>query len=139
MPTPVVDYPNMNISKKQYAKAWHELLREKQAPMDVNKKMLSHLYKNGKLSWVSDILRHIENIEASENKIENVTVTTALEYDDEKIKNIAQKILKTDSIFVSKRINPKLIAGAQVETKNKRWDLSLKSQMHLLSKKLQTQ
>jgi len=125
----------MTITPKQYATAWYELLQNKKAPKDINKKMLAHLYKTGRLSKLSEILRNLEEIEHQAQGIEHVIVTSAREMTDAIAKKLAKEILKTD-VTVSKEINPDLIAGIQIETKNKRWDLSLKHQLTSLEKQL---
>ena len=125
----------MNITPKQYALAWYELLQDKKAPKDTNKKMLTHLYNTGKLSKLAEILRNLEEIEHKARGIEHVTVTSAREIPDAQAEKLAKEILQTE-VTVSKEVNPDLIGGIQVETKNKRWDLSLKNQLLSLSKQI---
>jgi F0F1-type ATP synthase delta subunit len=125
----------MNITAKQYAQAWYELLQDKKTSKQVNKKMLAHLYAKGKLSKLSDILRSLEEIEHLSRGIEHAVVTTAHEITDTQAKKLAKEILKTDAI-ISKKIDAELIGGVKIETKNKRWDLSIKSQLLSLSKQI---
>lgn len=123
----------MNITPKQYALAWYELISDKK---DVTKKMLAHLYKTGRMSKLPEILRHLEEIEHRQRGVEHATVTSAREIADKDAQQLAKEILKIDDVIISKEINPELIAGIQVETKNKRWDLSLKNQLLSLSKQI---
>jgi len=125
----------MTITPKQYALTWYELLQDKKSSKDINKKMLTHLYKAGCLSKLAEILRILEGIEESEQGIEHATVTSVYEMTDSQAQKLAKEILKTE-VTVSKEINPDLIGGIQVETKNKRWDLSIKNQLLSLGKQL---
>jgi len=125
----------MTITPKQYALTWYSLLQDKKASKEINKKMLTHLYKTGRLSKLAEILRRLERIEESEQGIEHATVTSAYEMTDSQAQKLAKEILKT-KVTVSKEINTDLIGGVQIETKNKRWDLSIKNQLLSLSKQL---
>ena len=128
----------MTATPKQYALAWYELLQDKKTAKDMNQNMLAHLHKTGRLSWLSEIVRNLEEIEHRQSGIERATITSARAILDKDAKRMAKAILKIDEVVVSREINPDLIAGIQVETKNKRWDLSLKNQLLSLSKQLQT-
>jgi len=125
----------MTITPKQYALAWYELLRDKDAKKEINKKMLAHLYKTGHLSKLAEILRNLEEIEHLKSGVERATITSAREITDKDANRLAKEILKTE-VIISQKINPDLIGGLQIETKNKRWDLSLKHQLTSLEKQL---
>ncbi|MBU2575714.1 F0F1 ATP synthase subunit delta [Patescibacteria group bacterium] len=133
----------MNITPKQYASAWYELLSDKKIirlscgqASKVNKKMLAYLYKTGHLSKLAEILRNLEEIEQRQLGVEHALITSAHEISENQAKKLAKEILKTDEVSVRHKINPELIGGIQIETKNKRWDLSIKSQLLSLSKQL---
>jgi len=126
----------MTSTPKQYALAWYELLQDKKTSKNINKKMLNHLYSTGRLSKLAEILRNLEEIEHRRSGIERATVTSARAILDKDAKRLAKEILKINEVVVSREINPDLIAGIQVETKNKRWDLSLKHQLTSLEKQL---
>jgi len=125
----------MTITPKQYALTWYELLQDKKSDKNINQKMLTYLYKTGRLSKLAEILRNLEEIEHKAQGIEHVTVTSAREIADSEAKKLAKEILKTE-ITISTKINPELIGGIQIETKNKRWDLSIKNQLLSLRKQL---
>ena len=59
----------------------------------------------------------------------------AHEITETQAKKLAKEILKED-IIVSTVINPELIGGVQIETKNKRWDLSIRKTLQQLEKQL---
>jgi len=124
----------MNATSKQLALAWFELLEDKNHK-DASKKMLSHLYNSGQLSSLPEIVRHLEEIEHQSRGVEHATVTTAHETTETQAKKLAKEILKED-IIVSTVINPELIGGVQIETKNKRWDLSIRKTLQQLEKQL---
>lgn len=126
----------MTITPKQYARAWYELMQDKKTAKDASKKMLSHLHKNGRLSMLPEILRQMEDIERQASGIEQVTITSARELDANFVKKIVQNLLKTKEARIAQKIDPDLIGGVRVETKNKRWDLSIRSKLKLLEKAL---
>tara|TARA_Y100000310_G_scaffold285563_1_gene309118 strand:- start:267 stop:644 length:378 start_codon:yes stop_codon:yes gene_type:complete len=124
----------MNATAKQYALAWYDLLQEKDHA-NTNKKVLTHLHESGRLSLLPEIMRHLEEIEHQSRGLEHVIVTTAHDISDAEAKKLAQDILKTD-ITISKKLNPELIGGVQIETRNKRWDLSIRNSLNQLAKQL---
>ncbi|MAG28522.1 hypothetical protein CL632_00015 [bacterium] len=125
----------MNTTSKQYALAWYELTKDKDSHADINKKVLTHLHASGKLTKLPEIMRHLEKIEHQKRGLEHVIVTTAHEISDSEAKKLAKDILKQD-ITISKKLNPELIGGMQIETRNKRWDLSIRNSLNQLQKQL---
>jgi F0F1-type ATP synthase delta subunit len=127
----------MQVTPKQYARAWYKLVsKDKSKVKTMSKKLLTHLYKAGKLSWISEIVRLYEDIEHANQGIEHVVVTSSHEITQTEAINLAQELLNTQELDVSQKTNPDIIAGIQVETKNKRWDLSLSNQLNQLTKHL---
>jgi len=127
----------MNITPKNYAQAWYELLAK--AKKDEQRKIiqsaLRHIHKNGRLSWLPEILNEIEELENKSSDVENVVATGARELDLEFVKKIVSQILGKDA-NITQKTNPDLIGGIQLETKNKRWDLSVRGQLASLGKHL---
>jgi len=128
----------MNITPKQYARAWLELIQKKSKKevAEISKKALEKLYKTGKLNTVSKILREMEEIENKESGISQATVVSAYDITQKDAEKIAEKTINSKNIITTLKTDSRIIGGVIVETKNKRWDFSIKNQLKSLSKKL---
>ncbi len=129
----------MEATPKQYATAWRELTegKNKNEASEVAKKLFLHLYKTGRMNIVPKILREAEEADRKKQGAEKVTITTAEEINEKQAMEIASAVTGKKNIILKQKINPKLIKGAQIETTDNRWDLSIKNQLDQLSRQLQ--
>ena len=99
----------MQLNPKTYAKVWHELLENtpRQEQHAIHKKMLKHVYQNGKLSWLGEIVNHIENIEHETNNTTSVTITSSHEISDHMAKEIVKDLMPEENARITKKIEKK--------------------------------
>ncbi|OJI07888.1 hypothetical protein BK004_00400 [bacterium CG10_46_32] len=121
----------MQLRAAQYAHAWHHLLKDAQAAKrkTISRRMLEHLYHNNRLGMLPAILRIMEDIEYQESGVEPVTVRSAGKLTKADAEQLVQKILKKKGTAITQKIDPNLLGGIQIETKNSRWDVSLSSKL----------
>jgi F0F1-type ATP synthase delta subunit len=128
----------MTTTPQQYAQAWYQILisSKKKPTKSVIKKLLTHLYRHGKFSWLAEIVRSLQELEQRQSNKIFVTITTSHEHEKAVIEKVAQEILKTTKLNITHRIEKDLLRGMQIETTNKRWDLSLRNHVIQLRKQL---
>jgi len=130
----------MQLSPQHYAAAWYELLagKSKKERHAVSQKALYTLYHRGRLHWLPQIVNRVEEISAQKTKGVSAIVTASRELTEKEAGDIAKKVLGEKPSSITIRVNESLIGGAQVETKNNRWDLSIGAQLPQLSKQLKS-
>lgn len=127
----------MQLSPKQYAQAWYQLLKDAPASRArISKRMLAHLYRNNRLSWLAPILRAISELERAHGGVERVVVRSAREMSASQARALVREVMGDAGAVIARRQDPELIAGARIETKNSRWDLSLQTRLQALQKRL---
>lgn len=126
----------MRISPQQYATAWYTAL--KQSPRSeweaISNSVIRTVHRQGKLKWLSGIVHAVEQFENADNGTTSVTVRLAHAQDSAVVQNLVKEILNETNVRISTVVDPELIGGAQVETENTRWDLSLRAQLRNLEK-----
>jgi len=128
----------MQLSPQHYAAAWFNLLSQKPKKewSVVSKKVLRALYQRGHLHWLPEIVNRVEELEAQATGDVPVTVTAPHALSQKEAHALAKEVLGTDPKTVTTIVDESLIGGIQVETKNNRWDLSVKSALTDLTKTL---
>jgi F0F1-type ATP synthase delta subunit len=126
----------MRITPKQYAQAWYaSLTQSPQSEWDaISASVIRTIHRQGKMKWLSSIVAAVERLENAETGVTSVTVRTAHSQNDKMINELVQTILGDRAARVKQIVDPELIAGAQVETENSRWDFSLRGQLRNLEK-----
>lgn len=126
----------MRITPKQYARAWYTALQ--QSPKTewdaISDSVIRTIHRQGKMKWFAGIVRAVERLEHANTGVAPVTVRTAHSQPDAVINNLVQSILGQRETRITHSVDPRLIGGAQVETENSRWDLSLRGQLRNLEK-----
>lgn len=129
----------MNAAPRHLGTAWYELLTE--TPARERKKItlgfLKMLHKQGALGMLPEIVRIMEDIEAARTGNVAVTVTAARDVDEAAVKKLATALVGEKSVRITRRKNEHVLGGVRIETKNKRWDLSIASALSQLRKQLQ--
>ena len=123
----------MKLTPKYYARAWYELIQSGEKSSD---KILKFIYKNGHLSWLKEIVANLEELLNKQEQNTKVTVTSAKELEREVIEKIVKQIIKNEKFSIETKIDPSLIAGLIIETKNKRWNLSASKKLSQIKNKL---
>jgi F0F1-type ATP synthase delta subunit len=128
----------MNTTAQQYALAWHELLSSspKKEWGNLTKKILNSLYKNGKLNLLPEIIRSISDKEEKLDSSMKIMVESGKEIDSATVKRIIKEITNKEDFTVNYKINPQIIGGIKIESKSKRWDLSVNSSLEQLKRSL---
>ncbi len=124
----------MKLTAKHYAQALYELSAEVDSPEKSKymKKFLSTMYSRGHIKWLPTVVRELGLIEERASGITHVRVTTARESDSNEVKKIVQEAISEDNIELTTAVDPVLLGGMRIETRDKRWDLSVRGQLQAL-------
>ncbi|PIW37144.1 MAG: hypothetical protein COW24_01640 [Candidatus Kerfeldbacteria bacterium CG15_BIG_FIL_POST_REV_8_21_14_020_45_12] len=125
----------MKASASQYAQAWYEKLSAV-PPAEwpgVSEKMLKLIRQDGKMRLLPDIVRLVEETELASQGVTQVTVRSAHDIPDEIIAKHVKQVLPEVKVKIDRENDPSIIGGIQIETANKRWDLSLRGQLRKLA------
>lgn len=128
----------MRLSAQQYAHAWWESLHE--APQNewdaISKRFLTYIHHNGDLKLLSEVGRIVAQMEQAATGTESVVVRSAHALDSDWVKKQVSTFVEHPSTTIEQVIDPELVGGVQIETPNKRWDLSLRGQLRALKQHL---
>lgn len=124
----------MKMSAKQYAKLWHESLNRVAAKDHgaVGESMLRRILKDGSYRQLPEIVRAMEGIISKETPMEDVTIISARPLEHTEAKRIVSELLGHDGFSLRSKQDASLIGGLIVQTRDQRWDLSLKRQIRRL-------
>jgi F0F1-type ATP synthase delta subunit len=126
----------MRITPQQYALAWYTALQKSpRSEWDrISRSVIRTVHHQGKMKWLREIVRAVERLEGRATGKTAVTVRLAYPHHEKIVEDLVQTILKTKEAHIHTVIDPDLIGGAQVETENSRWDLSLRGALRSLEK-----
>lgn len=129
----------MNATSAQYAAAWYELLAAspKREWKGITSHFLKTLHSRGELGLLPEIIRATEEKEALETGIAPVTVTAARAIDPETVKKIVAAITGEKKPAITQIVDAEVLGGIRIETKNRRWNLSVSGALGQLRKQLQ--
>lgn len=125
----------MKLSPKYYAQAWQSSLAESQ-PSDwkaISRRYLQHVYHHGHIKWLPEILRLVARLQHEQAGTVAVTVRTAHHFDVKVLQELVATVLPSTKAVIESQVDERLIGGAQIETSNQRWDLSVKGQLNQLA------
>lgn len=128
----------MKISVEQYARGWYESLKSaKESEREkISQAFLRRLQKDGRLSWLKKISQAVYRLDAKAMGLMAITVTTSRPEEKNFIEEAAAKIVGTDKIRTTTRVDKNLIGGLLVETEDVRWDLSVKKILNNLEQQI---
>lgn len=128
----------MHISSKHYAQALYGALSE--ANIDQRSEMIRNflhiIHMRGHIKWLNEIVRDVEELMEKESGLVTVDVTAAHNVDDSYINTTVKELVSSDSIVINRHVDNSLIGGLRIETKDKRWDVSVRGQLRALELKL---
>jgi len=124
----------MQATPRQYAQAWYLALKEtKEDKWDaISQNLLRALQKQGNLSWVNEILRHVADLENKDLEQIEVKVRSAKDTDEKIVQQLVKNLFDVDNVQASISKDESLLGGLVLETKDQRWDLSVKHQLERL-------
>lgn len=128
----------MKATPAQYARAWYDSLKAADSAQwdDISQRYLEHLHHAGDLNKISTIKRLMTDLETAERGVTPVTVRTAHDQSAESILPLVKDVLGEYAVDVTTVSDDSLIGGIQIETRNKRFDLSLAGELRQLKKAL---
>ena len=128
----------MRATAKQYADAWYEQLKDSPADQwdTISNNMLTIIRQDGNMRMLTDILRLAEERQLHDQGKTAVTVRSAYPMDEQEAKEAVASLLPDTEAVITSVTDPELIGGIQVETKNTRWDMSLRGQLRSISKSI---
>lgn len=126
----------MTHPSKQLALAWYTTLKDATHEKwdSISQKYLEYIHHNGYLKLLPEIERIMKKLEQDESGITAVIVKSAHRLQKRDVQKQVERCLKGTSVEISTMVEPSLIGGIRIETEDKRWDLSLKAQLHSLKK-----
>ena len=124
----------MKITAKHYAQALYESVKDLSATdrTPVIQKFLATLYSRGELKRLPEILRIVGDMEETDSGVVTVTVATARDMDTAAMEQVVKTVTGADNPLISQVTDEDLIGGLTVETKDKRWDMSVRGQLRAL-------
>ncbi len=125
----------MRLTPKYYAQAWFSVLAESKPEdwNDISKRVLKHIYSHGHVKWLPEIVRLVDVLQHRQNGTVAVTVRSAHALDQDLLNQLVAAVLPTAKTVIDQQVDPMVIGGAQIETINQRWDLSVKGQLNQLA------
>lgn len=127
----------MKTSPKQFARAWHRALQQTdRAEWDaVSKRLLLLVQRQGHSRSLPVIKQLITEYDHAAHARIPVTVKTAHALDQQTLAAAVQRVLGSGvRADITTQIDPELLGGISIETKNSRWNMSLQAQLHQLVK-----
>lgn len=126
----------MKMTVKTYAQLWHDALnRVSEKDRDaVSQAMLRRILKDGVYRKLPDIVRALERLLSQGQSFEHVTVISARIPQETEIKQIVAGLLGHERFSLTYKQDESLIGGLIVQTRDQRWDLTLKHQLRRLQK-----
>lgn len=128
----------MQVNPRQYAQAWYLALKEaKEDQRDlISQNLLRALQKQGKLSWLNEIVRHVKDYENADLGQMEISVRSANEIDEKQVQQLVKELFDVENVQATIQQDDSLIGGLVLETKDERWDLSVKHQLDRLKNSL---
>lgn len=129
----------MRATTEQLAHAWYNALTAEnntEKRSEISDKFLQYVYRGGDMKNLSEIVRHMQQLERENSHIDSVTLTSAHPLSDEQQKDILKKIFGERTMRVTTATDESLIGGVQVETQNTRYDMTIKSHLKQLENAL---
>lgn len=128
----------MKASASQVALAWYQSLQAAEASQwdTISQRFLEHLHSNGALKQLSEIQRRITDLEKKANGVTDVIVRSAHARSEEEVLPLITQVLGEGNVEITMLIDESLVGGIQIETRNKRFDLSLRGELRQLKKTL---
>lgn len=126
----------MKMNVKQYAQLWLDSLNrvsEKDRPA-VSQAMLTRMLKDGMYHKLHEVLRTMEQLFGHGETVERVTVISARIPQETEVKKIVAGLLGHERFSLTYKQDESLIGGLIVQTRDQRWDLTLKHQLRRLQK-----
>lgn len=128
----------MQGEQKHYALAWYQALKSANTKdrQEISDNMLSLLQMQGKLSWLSTIVDLVQKLEDEDLGITEVKVKIAHNKSKKEIEEIVTGLLGVKNIRANITVDPELLGGLIAQTKNRRWNISLRRKIEQLKKTL---
>lgn len=126
----------MKMTVKTYAQLWHDALnRVSEKDRDaVSQAMLRRILKDGVYRKLPDIVRALERLLSQGQSFEHVTVISARVPKEAQVKKLVSDLLGHERFSLTYKQDESLIGGLIVQTRDQRWDLTLKHQLRRLQK-----
>ncbi len=131
----------MRASALQYANAWYEQLTESAHKEwgGISRRMIELIHEEGKMRLLPEVVRLVQERELAEQGVTRVTVRSAHEVEEAVIEEQLKKVLPKAKVKIEKELDPSIVGGIQIETANRRWDLSLRGQLRSLRNEIKSQ
>lgn len=128
----------MQGEPKHYALAWYEALKiaNTKQRKEVSENMLSLLQMQGKLAWLSSIVDLVQTLEDQDLGVTEVQVKTAHNKPAKEIESVVKELLGVSKVRASITVDPDLIGGLIAQTKNRRWNISIRHKINKLKQTL---
>lgn len=125
----------MRISSKHYAQALYGALSEASADKrsEVVRNFLHMIHMRGHIKWLNEIIGDIEDIMERESGVVTVNVSAAHDIDDTYITATVKQLITGENIVINRSVDDSLLGGLRIETKDKRWDVSVRGQLRALA------
>ena len=129
----------MAFKLKDFSSAWYEALEQSQAKEwpAISESMMIFLLKKGKISQLGRIFSLMKERAYAENGIVEVSATTAFVADEKEVHDSIKKLTGAKEVVSQISHDESLLGGMAFETKDSRWDLSLRHQLTSLQKHLE--
>lgn len=121
----------MRVSPPQYAQALIELLTDA-TPAERTQRsqqFLQTLYKKGELKLLSEIVRHVEQLDDQQRGVLPVHITFGRTHKPAMIAHALSSVLPKKRLRVTTQVDEGAVGGVRVETQNTRWDISVSGQL----------
>ncbi len=128
----------MKVSPQQYAQAWYLALKETKEDQweAISQTLLRRLQKEGNQSMISEIVRLVTELENQDLGQVEVQVRTAKSLDDSIVHALVKDLFQVEGVQATITQDESLVGGIVLETKDQRWDLSVKHQLEQLKSAL---
>lgn len=126
----------MRYNIGQYAQALYEALDKAEIHEKYMQNFLNILLKNNDLSLVDKIINKVEKIHKEKKGIVKIKISSSKKLDNQQLKNLRSLI--SSKVEIKQNINPELIGGLKIQIGDLLIDGSIKGQLSLLKKKLNT-
>ena len=128
----------MKLNAKQYATAWYQqltTLTETDWP-SLSDAMLHEIVRRGDMKLLPEVTRRVQDLYYKEQSLTPVTVTTAQLLPKAVIEQTVEKFFPLSRVALTTTEDVAMLGGIKVETRNQRWDMSLKRQLEQLANSL---
>ena len=128
----------MKATPQQYAQAWYLALKEAKEDQweAISQALLRKLQKEGNQSMIHQIVRLVSELENQDLGQVEVRVRTAKALDDAVVQALVKDLFQVEGVQATITQDASLVGGIVLETKDQRWDLSVKHQLEQLKSTL---